>query len=86
MKCPVCKKQMIRTFGDSTLEGDAISDGYKCEHGHYEFSEIKGRNGGFYVKVGKHEIRDLYAYSVRKCRLQNKVIENWIKRESKKFK
>lgn len=86
MKCPVCKQMTTETFHSHNAEGDSIFDGNACENGHYEFSDAKGNNGGFYVRIGNHEMHDLYAHSVKKCRLQNKIIENWVKRERKNLK
>ena len=75
-KCPVCKMKL------KEIERPPVY-GAKCPKGHYKFLDV-GPDGFTYI-VGKHVMNDLYAGSVRLCRLQNIVTERWVRQERKKY-
>jgi hypothetical protein len=79
-KCPVCKQKLTTVY-------DCLDsyDGYKCLQGCYEFSDSKGINGGFSIRIGEKTMNDLYSGTVRQCRMQNLVTDRWIKKARKKL-
>jgi hypothetical protein len=79
-KCPICKRKLEIIFN----ELDDI-DGHQCPNGHYVFSDSCGINGGFLIRIGKRVMDNLCSGSIRQCRLQNVIVDNWIKRERKKL-
>lgn len=82
MKCPVCKKKCVESY--NPLDQQVGED---CPNGCYSFRDDNHDvNGGFYIRIGDKEMNDLYAYSVRKSRMQNLVTSRWVKNERKLLK
>lgn len=80
-KCPICKSKLIDVYAH---EYD-FPNGSECPSGHY-VSLDSNQYPGFFMRIGRHVMTDLYAYSVKKCRAQNQVIKRWIKKERKLYK
>lgn len=76
-RCPICKSKFkaVRDELHSWI-------GDECPFGHIV---IVSHRDGEYIRIGSNIMYDYYTGSMRNIRVQNKLIERWIKRDRKRY-
>lgn len=76
-RCPICKKK-LRNVEDI----DGYVYGYYCKEKHYATVDDPE---SMKIWVGDKYMSGIYEGTIRQCRVQNMIIDRWIKQERRRY-